>query len=554
MSVFDNDATTVKNIPIESLKQSEFIAAINLKNKRDQIRAELSNPNLSDQEVDNIIYLRENPIQPAQLSQGTYKKDSRKERENAVKMNQQINSYFLRTTPAMSDEFAYNNPQAIQYAYRTNALSLPVATVAGSAAVATAPATIQFFGIPEVQGTLRLGFGIQGAKNLASEEGVKKTARLFRNKEYVEGTKSAAGDLLDATMVYPLARTYYNLSKQNLAGIGRDVQNFRTVYKNIKPVQKKVIEPTKQYNQIPQSSPIIFSNPEEYPEDLFYSMKIPASGNQYETIDGQFSVSKNDLGILYFLLGDNYKLGTAPKPDGGVFPIAYQDIVPETDDYYNDVIRNLIKNKEKQPPSFVRRYIPLDYYTEADGKVIKNNKYKDIGGIYDPTTNISHVNAEMYPQEEGIKMQDSYQKEVHERDSHGSENFLTIIETVPYRNLTELGLFNKYKNLFKNKYSQRWMELRATLNEVRAGLYRKGKLSYDKDNKKMIISKDITDQQIWETIRRTSEYGQDYYNVYNHLLNKGMEGFKERAELTKQIRRLLQYSPIIAGGALISND
>lgn len=556
MSVFENDATAVRNTPKESLRQSEFIAAINLKNKRDQIRAELSNPNLSDQEVDNIIYLRENPVQPPQLSQGTKKKDNRQERENAVRMNQQINDYFLRSTPAMSDKFAYNNPQAVQHAYRANALSLPMATVVGSTAVATTPITMQFFSIPEVQGALKIGFGIQGVKNLTSKEGLRKTARLFKNKEYVQGAKSAVGDILDAAMVYPFARTYNNIVKQNLAGIERDVQNLRTLYKYNKSVQQRVNGSTKQlsYNQTPQSSPIMVSNSEEYPIDLFYSTEVPVVGNQYEFIDDHFSVNKNDLDVLQFLLGDGYKLGTAPKPEGGTFPIAYQDIVPETDNYYNDVIRNLIKNKEKQLPTFVRRYIPLDYYTEANGKVNKYNRYEDIGGIHDFTTNISHVNAEMYPQTKGIKMQDSYQKEVHERDSHGSDSFLTALETVPYRNLTEFGLFNKYKNLFKNKHSQNWIELRATLNEVRAGLYRKGKLSYDEKKKKMIISDNITDKLIWETIRRTNAYGQDYYNVYDHLLNKGMEGFKEREELTKRIRRLLEYSPIIAGVAFISND
>lgn len=73
---FANESTAVRTGPIESVQNTERIAAIKLRQKRDQIRKEMNNLNLSDEEVDNIIYVRENPEQPAQLQSHIIHRDA----------------------------------------------------------------------------------------------------------------------------------------------------------------------------------------------------------------------------------------------------------------------------------------------------------------------------------------------------------------------------------------------------------------------------------------------------------------------------------------------
>lgn len=224
---FANESTAVRTGPVDSIKQSELTANLQLQAKRDTIRKEINNPNLSNEEVDRILYIREHPQQQPQLSQGSEERTQRLQqqeriRQQAVKANQQINNYILRSTPTMSDEFAYKHPEAIQQAVKANSTYLPTALVSAVAF----PAAKAVLSIPEVRGALNLGFGIQGASNLTGENGINKTLRKFGAGRYLEGAASLSGDILDAAMMAPAIKTAYSVGRNTENAINTAVNNY----------------------------------------------------------------------------------------------------------------------------------------------------------------------------------------------------------------------------------------------------------------------------------------------------------------------------------------
>jgi hypothetical protein len=89
-------------------------------------------------------------------------------------------------------------------------------------AIASLPMVTPLYSIPEIAGATNLLMGYEGFNNLASDDGVKKTYNLFKNGDYLEGTKSLGGDIFDVTMSLPflnrVRRVSYNAAKPSILG------------------------------------------------------------------------------------------------------------------------------------------------------------------------------------------------------------------------------------------------------------------------------------------------------------------------------------------------
>jgi hypothetical protein len=76
-----------------------------------------------------------------------------------------------------------------------------------AAAMISAPAVPEALGlaysVPEIAGALNLYGAYEGLGKLTSSEGVAKTYNKFKSGDYLGGTKSLGGDVLDITMSLP---------------------------------------------------------------------------------------------------------------------------------------------------------------------------------------------------------------------------------------------------------------------------------------------------------------------------------------------------------------
>jgi hypothetical protein len=59
------------------------------------------------------------------------------------------------------------------------------------------------YDIPVLAGAMNLSGAYEGIKRLTSNEGVAKTYNKFKSGDYLGGTKSLGGDVLDITMSFP---------------------------------------------------------------------------------------------------------------------------------------------------------------------------------------------------------------------------------------------------------------------------------------------------------------------------------------------------------------
>ena len=73
---FANESTAIRVGPVESVQKSNLSSALALESKRNQIRKELNNSNLTNEEVDRIIYLRENPEMPPSIGPAITHRDA----------------------------------------------------------------------------------------------------------------------------------------------------------------------------------------------------------------------------------------------------------------------------------------------------------------------------------------------------------------------------------------------------------------------------------------------------------------------------------------------
>lgn len=121
-NTFANDNTAVRTGPVESVMNSNAVAALMLEKKRNDFRREVNNPNLTDGQVDALIYQREHPPVVPQLNptKPSYRTKAEQERVNqehrkAVEETKNINTG-LRVFgySDLSDRQAEQNPEQVR--------------------------------------------------------------------------------------------------------------------------------------------------------------------------------------------------------------------------------------------------------------------------------------------------------------------------------------------------------------------------------------------------------------------------------------------------------
>lgn len=197
---------------------------------------------------------------------------------------------------------------------------------------------------------------------------------------------------------------------------------------------------------------------------------------------------------------------------------------------------------------------------------------KGVMGDYNPSTGKARINI-AYPSES----EDIF---IHELGSHGTDAQVAnrVVENYPfelkYSNIIDflrgdIGKFNKrptIQNIYRDisnispgigktlkhrlanknfrlahgtnliKYSNRWEEARATLNQVRAEMFKYGNLP--NAQKRLEREVDLTpDSEILEMIDDANGYGQDYVRAYTLLPTK------KQKQWMQKIRYALKYLP-----------
>lgn len=87
------------------------------------------------------------------------------------------------------------------------------------------------YSVPEIAGALNLYGAYEGLGRFTSKEGVAKTYNKFKSGDYLGGTKSLGGDVLDITMSLPflnrVRQVVYNTAKPSILGyqMSRSIPN-----------------------------------------------------------------------------------------------------------------------------------------------------------------------------------------------------------------------------------------------------------------------------------------------------------------------------------------
>ena len=212
---------------------------------------------------------------------------------------------------------------------------------------------------------------------------------------------------------------------------------------------------------------------------------------------------------------------------------------------------------------------------------------KFVAGYYEPATDIAKINT-AYPKYARSTF-------IHELGSHGTDMQVIdrVVDNYPfklrYQSIgdflkADIGKFrpdrtveNIYTNIagikpglgstIKNRWTHRnfklthginhqynsndWREARATLNEIRAKLFKQADVPYSQQYLERAIDQ-VSDEEILNLIRDTNAYGADYYRAYNLLSPK------QQKEWMGRVRHALKYLPSTApigfGVASYSNN
>lgn len=133
--------------------------------------------------------------------------------------------------------FGKSRVEGVKKAWQSNPQSMQNWTDGGNiaAAMIAAPFAAEAVGaaysVPEIAGALNLYGAYEGLGRFTSKEGVAKTYNKFKSGDYLGGTKSLGGDVLDITMSLPflnrVRQVVYNTAKPSILGyqMSRSIPN-----------------------------------------------------------------------------------------------------------------------------------------------------------------------------------------------------------------------------------------------------------------------------------------------------------------------------------------
>lgn len=154
---------------------------------------------------------------------------------------------------------------------------------------------------------------------LLSEDGINKTINLYSNGDIYGGTKSLAGDVLDASMTIPFTQGFYNYGRGLIDPMARKTAFIRQIYpvgygghgKDIRRFLKDwLLYPIEQYPAVPQYSmegidPLMKMNIRTRQEAIRLSLGFPPSPNSSYTLNPDGTYSYNYSNIFKKLVPEN---------------------------------------------------------------------------------------------------------------------------------------------------------------------------------------------------------------------------------------------------------
>ena len=227
---FENESTAIRVGPVESVQKSNLSSALALESKRNQIRKEFNNPNLTNEEVDRIIYLRENPEMPPSIGPAITHRDAygrplsqkqieQRNKEHKEEVQETVNrNNGLRTFgySNLSDKQAEQNPELVSQLEKDAAADI---TAKGLTMAAFIPGMQWLRGV-----SAPLYYGVNAGLTGASAYDWYKNGPNFWN---VTGTIGGGFDLLLPTALKGYQN--YQLGKALNQGIN-DIQTVKLPY------------------------------------------------------------------------------------------------------------------------------------------------------------------------------------------------------------------------------------------------------------------------------------------------------------------------------------
>ena len=257
---FANESTAIRVGPVESVQKSNLSSALALESKRNQIRKELNDSNLTNEEVDRIIYLRENPEMPPSIGPAITYRDAygrplsqkqikQRNKEHQEEVQETVNrNNGLRTFgySNLSDKQAEQNPELVSQLEKDAVADI---TAKGLAMAAFIP------GMQWLRGaSAPLYYGINAGLTGASAYDWYKNGPNFWN---VTGTIGGGFDLLLPTALKGYQN--YQLGKALNQGIN-DIQTVELPY-NVGWGPRQTVSVT---HKSDQASPLLLYNEQRW--------------------------------------------------------------------------------------------------------------------------------------------------------------------------------------------------------------------------------------------------------------------------------------------------
>lgn len=257
---FANESTAIRVGPVESVQKSNLSSALALESKRNQIRKELNDSNLTNEEVDRIIYLRENPEMPPSIGPAITYRDAygrplsqkqikQRNKEHQEEVQETVNrNNGLRTFgySNLSDKQAEQNPELVSQLEKYAAADI---TAKGLTMAAFIPGMQWLRGV-----SAPLYYGINAGLTGASAYDWYKNGPNFWN---VTGTIGGGFDLLLPTALKGYQN--YQLGKALNQGIN-DIQTVELPY-NVGWGPRQTVSVT---HKSDQASPLLLYNEQRW--------------------------------------------------------------------------------------------------------------------------------------------------------------------------------------------------------------------------------------------------------------------------------------------------
>ena len=365
--------------------------------------------------------------------------------------------------------------------------------------------------------------------NLANPEtGVSATYNNFKNGNYLQGAVSGAFNLLDVGMMGNGINKFAQklISKRPLKSIGQYSQtplkySFDTSVKSFEFPEYK----TATSSDLSDGNPIIFDQPYKLneavdnlpkryrtnsteiinPQDKEFAEirefeniePIPATKTiRYKDLE-QVDNATRSLGIKNPEIKGIVNWNNDPDISGILLERinadglknGFKNILNTQLDNFNtnypetpiltDYVKDVINNKISTAPN------PWLYFSDELSKT---------GGYFNPNNNQTFINLrQIGPNPEAIG-----RTVVHENISHFTDNLLPEVIKGKYK-----SLLNKLN--IKDKDSNDWKELRATLNELKFNLSKKGNFNEMKENLYLMDNDELA-----ESLENINSYGSEY--------------------------------------------